>query len=80
MVIAMRAILIALLVLRHVLPKCLLALLAHERHLVRLCQRVFLALRMALRTIKPQLAARCADRYLRVQNVFAVCEDEKDGY
>lgn len=71
MVITVRAILVAIIVLRHVLPEHLLALLARKRHLRSLRQRVLLRLPMALCAIVPLLAARRADRHLRVQDVFA---------
>jgi len=70
MVIAIRAILIALLVLRRVLSKRLLALLAQECHLRRLRKRVRVRLGVALCAVEPLFAAGCTYRHLRVQDVF----------
>jgi len=70
-VIAVRTILIALLVLRHVLPERLLALLAHERHFNRPGQLVRLRLGVAFCAVVPLFAARRTDGDLRVQDVFA---------
>ena len=67
----MRTVLIAFLVLGHVLPECLLALLAQEHHLRRLRESVRLRLRVAFCAVKPLLAARCADGDLGVQNMLA---------
>ena len=70
-VVAVRAVLIALVIFRHVLPERLLALLAEERHLRRLCQPVRLRLGVALGAVEPLPAARCADGDLGVEDVFA---------
>ena len=70
-VVAVRTVLVALVVLRHVLPERLLALLAEEDHLRRLREPVGLRLRVALGAVKPLLAARGADCDLGVQDVFA---------
>ena len=56
MIITMRTILIALLIHRHILSERLLALLAQERHLVRLREPVVLCLRVALGAVEPFLA------------------------
>ena len=74
MVIAVRAVLIALLVVRHILAERLLALLAHEGHLGRLPETVVLTLRVALSAVEPLLAAWRTDGDLRVQNVFAAID------
>lgn len=87
MVIAVRAVLVALVVLGHVLPERLLALLACERHLERLGERVVLGGRVALGAVVPRLAAWRTDGDLRVENVFAgdqsvnvgLCTDQGDG-
>ena len=71
MIITMRTVLIALLIYRHILPERLLALLAQERHLVRLREPVVLCLRVALGAVEPLPAARRADRDLRVEDVLA---------
>ena len=71
-VITMRTVLVALVVLGHVLPESLLALLAHEHHLHRLRQLVRLRFRVTFRAVEPLLAARRADGDLRVQDVLAV--------
>jgi hypothetical protein len=71
-VIAMRTILVALFVRRHILAERLLALLAHKRHLRRSGKVVGLRLGMALGTVKPLLATWCADGDLGVQNVLAL--------
>ena len=61
MIVTVRTILIALLIHRHILPERLLALLAQERHLIRLRERVILRLRVALGAVEPLPAARRAD-------------------
>ena len=71
MIVAMRAVLIALLIIQHVLSECLLALFADECHLRRPPQFVCLCLCMALGTVIPLLAAWRTDRYLGVENVLA---------
>ena len=71
-VVAVRTVLIAFLVLGHVLPECLLALLAQEGHLRRPLKPVVLRLRMTLRTVEPLLAARGANSDLGVEDVFTV--------
>ena len=71
MIVAVRTVLVALVILGHVLPERLLALLAEERHLRRLCQPVRLALGVALGAVEPLPAARCADGDLGVEDVFA---------
>ena len=62
----MWAVLVALIVLRHVLPERLLALLAHEDHLRSPCEPVCLRLRMTLSAVEPLFAAGRADGDLRV--------------
>ncbi len=54
-----------------VLAEDLLALLAGEDDLGRLEDLVVLSLRVALRTVKPLLAALGANLNLSIQNVFA---------
>lgn len=70
-VVTMRTVLVALLVIRHVLAERLLALLAHENHLVVLPQTVVLRFSMAFRAVEPLPAARSAYGDLRVQYVLA---------
>ena len=67
----MRAELVTILIICHVFPKRLLALLAQERHLVRLREPVVLCLRVALGAVEPLPAARCADGDLGIEDVFA---------
>lgn len=67
----MRAVLVTLIVFRHVLPECLLAFFAGEGHLRSLSQPMVLSFAMTLRAIVPLLAAGSADGYLRVQDMFA---------
>lgn len=75
MVVAMRAILVALLIIRHVLSECFLTFLACKGHLSRFHQLMILRLRMTLGTVEPLLATRRSYRYLCVQNMFATrCE------
>lgn len=69
-IVAVRAVLVALLVVGHVLAKRLFALFACKRHLRRLSQLVVLRFCMALCTVEPLLAARRAYRNLCVQDVF----------
>lgn len=69
-VVAVGTELVALLVISHVFPERLLALLAHEGHLRRLLQPVILCLRVAFGTVEPLLAARSADSDLGIQDVF----------
>ncbi len=71
MIIAMWAILVALLVGRHILAERLLALFANKGHFCRPRKRVRLSLRMAFGAVKPLLAARGADGDLSIQDVFA---------
>ena len=71
MVIAMRAIFVALLVHRHVLPERLLALFAHECHLRRFCEAMRFGFGVAFCTVEPLLAARRTYRDLSIQDVFA---------
>lgn len=71
MVIAMRAVLVALLIVAHIFPKRLFAFLAHERHLRRLAQPMVLCLCVALCAVEPLLAAWRADGDLGVEDVFA---------
>lgn len=71
-IVAVWAELVALVVLRHVLPERLLALLAEKSHLHRLRKSMCLCLGMAFRAVIPLLAARSADRNLCVEDVFAV--------
>ena len=61
MIIAMRTVLVALFIVRHIFPESLLALLADECHLRRLPQLVRLGLGMTLGTVIPLLAAWRAD-------------------
>lgn len=69
-VITMRAKLVALLVIGHILPESLLAFFAQECHLHGLGELVCLLLRVAFGAVIPFLAARCSDGDLGVQNVF----------
>jgi hypothetical protein len=71
MIITMWTVLIALIVLRHILPKSFLAFLASKRHLRGLRQLMILGFGVALGAVVPLLAAWSANRHLRVQNVFA---------
>lgn len=71
MIVAMRTVLVALIVLGHVLAERLLALLAHEHHLRRLRETVGLRLGVTFGAVEPLLAARRANRDLRVQDMFA---------
>lgn len=71
-VIAMRAILVALFVRSHILAKRLLALFTHKCHLRRPRKLMRLRLGVALGAVKPLLAAWRADGDLSVQNVLAV--------
>lgn len=70
MIIAMRTVLITLFIRRHILPKRLLTLLADERHLRSLSQRVRLGLCVTLSAVIPLLAAWSANGDLCVQDVF----------
>ncbi len=70
----MRTKLVAFLIIRHILPKRLLALLAHEGHFRSLCQSMCLCFRVAFRTVEPLFAAWRADGNLGVQNVFTAEE------
>ena len=74
-VIAMGTIFIALLVVGHVFPKCLLALLAHEGHFISLPKPMILNFGMTFCAIEPLLATRCAYRNLSVQDMLAVTEN-----
>jgi hypothetical protein len=69
-IIAMRAILVALLIHSHILPERLLALLAQERHLRRLGERVLLRRGVAFGAVVPLLTAGRADGDLRVEDVY----------
>lgn len=70
MVVAVRAVLVAILVFAHVFAKYLLALLTREYHLHRLLQSVCLFLGVAFGTVKPLFAAWRANGNLRIENVF----------
>ena len=72
MVIAMRAILVALFVGCHILAERLLAFFADKCHLSRPGKPVSLRLSMALGAVKPLLAAWRADGDLGVQDVLAL--------
>jgi hypothetical protein len=67
----MRAVLVTLVISRHVFSERLLALLTRERHLVHLAQRVILRLRVTLRAVEPLPAARGADGDLSIEDMFA---------
>jgi hypothetical protein len=67
----MWTVLVTLIILRHIFPKCLLALLASKRHLHSFRQSVILAFGVTFSAVVPLLAAGCANGYLRVQYVFA---------
>ena len=77
MIIAMRAILITLLIHGHIFPECFLAFLANERHFRRFRQRMCLRFGMAFSAVVPLLATWCADRDLRVQDVFTRSGDQQ---
>jgi len=70
MIITMRAVLVALLIRRHVLPERLLALLAQESHLRCFRERVSLFLGVTFGAVVPLLAAWGTDGDLCVQDVF----------
>ncbi len=72
MVVAVRAVLVAILKLLHVLPEALLALFAREGHVHGLFELVRLRVGVALRAIEPLPAAGRADGDLGVEDVFAV--------
>jgi hypothetical protein len=71
MVIAVRAVLVALFICRHILPESPAAAFAHEYHLGGLRQRVGLFFGVAFGALIPFFAAWSADRYLCVQYMFA---------
>lgn len=71
MVVAVRAVLVALVVLGHVLAERLPTLLAHEHHLGCLREPVRLRFGVTLCTVEPLLATWCTNRHLRIQDVFA---------
>lgn len=71
MVVAARAVLVAVLKLAGVFPEAFLALLAGEYHFEALQQRVVSRLGVALCAVEPFFAARRADRDLGVEDVFA---------
>lgn len=71
-VITVRAVLVRLVKVAHVLPEHLLALLTRKHHLHRLPYRVVRALLlMALSAIKPSLTARGSDGNLGIQYMLA---------
>lgn len=70
-VIAMRAVLVALIIFRHILSECFLAFFADEYHLRGLGQWMGLCLCMAFRAVVPLFAAGCSNGDLCVENVFA---------
>ena len=70
-VIAVRAVLVAILELLRVLAEALLALLAREGHVEFLEQGVRFAVGVALGAVEPFAAAGGADRDLGVEDVFA---------
>ena len=70
-IITVRAVLVALLVVGHVLAERLLALFADERHLHRFSELVVLRFGVAFGAVEPLFAARSPDRDLRVEDVLA---------
>lgn len=70
-VVAVRAVLVAVLELVHILTKALFALFARKDHFHGLLQVVVLCLGMALGAVEPLLAAGRADGHLCVEDVFA---------
>ena len=70
-VVTVWAVLVALVVVGHVFPERLSALLAHEGHLCGLAKPVVLGLCVAFRAVEPLLAAGRADGNLRVEDMFA---------
>lgn len=67
----MWTVLITLIILRDIFPKRLLALLANKCHLRGFCQSMILGFGVTFSAIVPLLAAGSANRYLRIQYVFA---------
>lgn len=78
-VVAVRAVLVALLKLLGVLAEALLALLARKRHFGGLGKRVVLGFGMAFGTVEPLLAAGTADRDLGVEDVLAAAERRRSA-
>lgn len=79
MVVAVRAVFVALLELLGVLAEALLALFAGEDHLGTLLEIVVLGLGMALGAVKPLLAAGAADGDLGVEDVLAAAERRRSA-
>lgn len=72
MVVTVRTILVTLFVRRHVLPKRLSTLFAHEHHVVGLRKSMRLLFGVAFGAIEPLLAAGCSDRNLGIEDMFTV--------
>lgn len=70
-IIAMRAVLVALIIFSHVLSESLLALFADKDHLSGLCEWMRLCLCMAFGAVVPLFAARSSDGDLCIQDVLA---------
>lgn len=71
-IVAVRAVLVAILVLTHVFAEHLFALFAREHHFHCLLKAVCLLLGVAFGTVEPLFAAWGANGDLRVEDVFAV--------
>lgn len=71
MVVAVGAVLVTLLVRRHIFAKSLFTLLADEDHLSCFCKLVLLRLCVTLGAVIPLLAAWCSDGDLGIKDVFA---------
>lgn len=71
MVVAVRAVLVAVLVFAHILPEDFLALFAGKDHFHGLFEGVCLLFGVAFGAVEPLFAARGANRDLGVENVFA---------
>jgi len=70
-IIAMRAVFVALLIHFHVLAERLFALLTYESHFHGSFERMGRSFSMTLGTIEPHLAARCPNGNLGIQNMLA---------
>jgi hypothetical protein len=70
MIVTVRAVLVALLIVQHILPKSFLTLLADESHFVCLLQLMRLTFCVAFRAVIPLLATWCSDRDLGIENMF----------
>ena len=77
MIIAVRAIFIALLIHCHVLAERLLTLLTYESHFHSTFQRVGRNFSMAFGAVEPFLTTRRTDGNLRIQNMLAT--QSRDG-